>query len=185
MARGSQQATQAATSAQGLSNNLSTNAQNVYSTLMPELVTEATHPAGLTPTEQADMLTSAQQEAGGTQAAAKGEGALLASRTKNPGAAGAGVAEASRQAGKALAKSALGVKLADASLKEKQREGGISGLEGLNSTETGASIGALGIVPQAVNANTNAANASWDWSKYILDPVLSAAGGAAGSYLGK
>lgn len=185
MARGSDQAKAAATSAQGLSNQFAGNAGAGYAALMPELTTEAAHPAGFNPTDLARMNTGAQQTAGGSEAAAVGQGALLGSRTKNPGAAPAAISEAARESGQQLSKNALGIQTANAGLREQQRQEALKGLQGVTANETGASIGALGEVAPNVNADVNAKNASWDWAKNILDPVLGAAGGAASGYLSR
>jgi len=176
MARGSTQATTAATSAQNLSNNLASNANALYGELAPELETEVTHPAGYSPTDLAAMDTAAQQSAGGSQAAAVGQGSLLASRTKNNGTADAAIGQSARSAGQNLSNAALKTQLSNANLKQHEQQSGLSGLEGLTNAQTGASIGALGVVPQAVNANNGAINASYDWAKYLLDPAMQAAG---------
>ncbi len=183
MARGSDQATQAASSAQGLSNQYSGNAGATYGALMPELASEAAHPAGFNPTDLARMNTAAQQSEGGSNAGAVGQGALLAGRTKNPGVAAAAIPEATRESGETASKNALGIQTKNAMLKEDQRQAGLKGLQGLNATETGAGISALGEVAPNVQADTAAKNQSWDWAKYILDPALQAAGGAASGYL--
>jgi len=182
MARGSDAAKTAATSAQNLSNQYAGNAGAGFATLMPELETEAAHPAGFNPTDLARMETGAQQTAGGSQAGAVGQGALLGARTKNPGAAPAAIAQSARQAGQNLSKNALGIQTENAALREKQQQAGLQGLQGLTGLETGAGINALGEVAPNVNANTNAENASWDWAKDILDPTLQAAGGAAKAF---
>ena len=184
MARGSSQASGAATQAQNNSNTFMGNANSLFSTLAPELQTEAAHPSGIAQPDLAAMNTSAQQSAGGTQAAAVGQGALAKSRTKNAGAGDAAIAASSRGAGEELSKRALQTQITNAGMKEKQQQAGLSGLEGLTGMETGAANQALGIVPQAVNANTNAANQSWDWAKYLLDPAMAAAGQGAGQAFG-
>ena len=185
MARGSSQATNAATQAQQLSGQLESNAAGGYAALMPELQAEAAHPAGYDPATLAKMTTSAEQGAGGTQAGATGQGALLASRTKNPGTAQAAIAQSARTAGEQLSKANLGIQTPNVALKEQQRQSGLRGLENLTGLETGAGITSAGQVAQDVNANTNAEDASWNWAKYVLDPTLKAAGGAAGGYLSR
>lgn len=182
MARGSQQATTAATSAQNLSNQFAGNANALYSTLAPELESEAAHPAGFNPAELADMNTAAQQSAGGATAGAVSQGALRAARTGNLGGSDAAIQEAARNGGQTASKAAVGIKNQNAMLKQNQRRAALSGLQGLYGTNAGASIGSLGQVANNVNADTNAENASWNCAKYILDPALNAAGGAAGGY---
>lgn len=183
MARGSQQATTAASSAQGFSNTLQGNAAGLYSTLAPTLATEAAHPAGYSPTDLAAMNTAAEQSAGGSEAGAVGQGALHEQRTRNAGSAGAGIAEGVKSAGRNLSTAALGTQLENANLKQKQQQAGIAGEEGLYNTSVGGANNALGEVAGNVNANTNAENASWDWAKDILDPVLQAAGQSSGTIL--
>jgi hypothetical protein len=179
MARGSEQATTAGQSAQNFANTNQGQANATYAALMPELQQEVAHPTGFNPAEEAQMKTSNMQAAGGSQAGATGQGALLAGRTKNPGTAAAAIDASSRHAGQQLGQENLATDVANAKLKQQQRQAGLSGLEGLNAQELGGANQALGIVPQAVNANTNAINASYDWAKDIMDPIIGAAGGAA------
>ena len=179
MARGSPQATGAATSAQNLSNSLQGNAASLYSSVAPELQSEAAAPSGYDSADLAKMNTSAQQSAGGSQAGAVGQGALLAARTRNAGAPAAAIDSASRGAGQRLSEAALGTDMANAKLKQSQRQSGLTGLENLYGRTLGGGVQALGEVAPAVNADVNAQNASWDWSKFILDPLLQSAGSAA------
>lgn len=176
MARGSQQASTAATSAQNLSTQQNNNANALYGVLAPELLSESAHPSGFSPADLADMNTAAQQSAGGSMAGAVGQGSLLASRTRNAGTADAAIGQSARNASQAASTAALKPKLANAALKQQNRQAGMNGLQGLYGTNVGSSIGALGEVAPNVNANTNAENASWNWAKYLLDPTLEAAG---------
>jgi len=175
MARGSSQASGAATSAQDISNTAASNAAGLYGTLAPELQAEAAHPAGFDPTTLARMDTEAEQSAGGSQAGAVGQGALQTARTRNAGGADAAIAKSARSASEALSKGVLSTQIKNAQMKESQRRSALGGLEGLYGTNFGGSVNALGEVAQNVNANTNAENASWDWAKFILDPAMQAA----------
>jgi hypothetical protein len=161
------------------------NANSLYGDLVPTLEGEIAHPAGYAPSDLSAMETGAQQSAGGSQASAVGQGGLYAARTGNKGAAAAAIADASRGAGQQLSKNLLGIRSANANLKNEQQQAGISGLTNLTGLETGASNTALGNVANLSNANTNAENASWDWSKDILDPLISAGGADAAAYLKK
>jgi len=183
MARGSQQANAAATAAQGISTQNNANAQALYGALAPELESQMANPAGISPADLAKMDTASKQTAGGSQAAAQGAGSLLASRTRNAGTASAAIADSTRTAGQNLSRATLGTQLANAEMKQREREAATGELGGLLGMTTGASVGALGQVANNVNANTNAENASWDWAKYIMDPMMSAAGSTAGGYL--
>ena len=184
MARGSQAANTGATAAQGISNQSSANAGALYGVLAPELESQIANPQGMSPTDLAAANTASQESAGGSEAAAVGQGALRAARTHNAGTADAAIGEGTRGASQALSKAALGTQLANARMKEGERQAATSGLEGLYGTNTGASVNALGEVAQNVNANTNAENASWDWAKYILDPAMAAAGQAGAAAAG-
>jgi hypothetical protein len=174
MARGDNNAQSGANAALGENQQLYNNGQSLYGALAPELETQMAHPAGIDPTTMAKMNTSSMETAGGSQAGAVGQGALKAARTRNAGGSDAAIAESSRAAGQNLGSANLKTELANESLKEKERESATSGMEGLYGTNTGASVQDLGQVANNVNANANAANQSWDWAKYILDPALEA-----------
>ncbi len=179
MARGSDQATTAATNAGNLSSGLEGNASNIYSTLAPQLQAEAAHPSGISPTDLAAIDTATKQTSGGTQAGATGQGALLAARTRNAGGADAAIANAARSGGEQQSQDTLETQAANEKLKERQQQAGLSGLEGLYNTDTAAGIQSAGQIAPDINANTSAANESWDWAKYILDPLLQSGSSAA------
>jgi hypothetical protein len=168
MARGSAAANTAASSGQNQFDTLSSNASGIYQTLAPELSAEAAAPPGYDPATMSRMRTAAMQGTGGSAAGAVGEGGLLAARTRNAGTADAAIAESSRNASKSFGNAALNAELANANLQQKQRQEALTGESNLYGEQLGA------VVPQAVNANTNAENASWDWAKDLLDPILSA-----------
>jgi hypothetical protein len=136
-------------------------------------MSESAHPQGFNPADEAAMRTEAEQSAGGTQAAAVGQGGLLGARTRNKGAAAQAVADASRGAGQQLSNAGLRVQTENADLKNQQRAQALSGLTGLTGMETGASNNALGEVAGNVNADTNARKASYDWTS-LLSPVTAA-----------
>lgn len=175
MARGDQNAQTAEKSANNLSGSYGGNAGALYSTLAPQLMTEAAHPAGYAPSDMSAMNTAAQQTAGGSQAAAVGQGGLLAARTRNAGAPAAAIDSAARSASQGLSKASVGIQGKNADLKQKQQQAGLSGLGNLFGENLGGSTNALGQVAANSNANTNAENASWNWSKNIFQPILSAA----------
>ena len=139
------------------------NAGGIYSDIAPTLESTLANPQGFNPADEASMDTGALQGAGGTQAAAVGAGGNLAARTRNAGAIGKSVSEASRGAGEQLSQNLLGVRGADAKLKEQQRSGALSGLEDLYGTGVAGGNQALGEVAPLVGANTGASNASWNW----------------------
>jgi hypothetical protein len=164
--------------AQGWANNLMSNANQIYGSLAPTLENEAINPQGMSPTDLAATKTSNMQTAGGTQAGATGAGRLYAMRTKNAGAAGNAIAESARVAGQQLGQENLATDLANAKLKRSQQQSGISGLEGLNQTELGASENALGLSNTALhNANQP------DWLQSLAGPALGAGATVAKAYM--
>lgn len=172
MARGSAAANTAATSAQGLANTYSGNASALFGPLSSMLVSQAANPQGINPTDQAAMNTNAMQSAGGSQAAAVGAGRLRAARTRNAGGSDAAIGEAGRAAARIAPEAALQTRLKDASLKSSERGQALGGLNNLFAENLSGGNQALGIVPQAIQANTAAENASWDWSKDLFAPIL-------------
>ncbi len=184
MARGSSEAQAGAKAGVAQNAQLFGGGQALYGTLAPQLQAEAANPQGFGEQGLARLDTAAQQSAGGGQAAATGEAALEESRTRNAGGSGMALAKAARESGKRATDATLQTRIANEGLKEQQRSGAQRGLEGLYGTQVGGGNQALGEAASNVNANTQAASQSWDWARNILQPVLSAAGGAAGGYYG-
>lgn len=178
--RGDPQASGAAGQSNANANTFMGNAKSLYGDLAPTLESEVAHPAGYSPSDLSAMETGAQQSAGGSQAGAVGQGGLYAARTGNRGGAAAAIADASRGAGQQLSKNLLGIRSANANLKNQQQQAGLSGLENLTGLEAGASNTALGNVAANVNANNAAVKNSWNWATDILDPVLASGAGGKG-----
>lgn len=184
MARGNDQAQAASKSGLGYSQTLQGQQGSLYGTLAPALQQDVYNPQGLSPTEKATANTAAQQSAGGSQAGATGQGALLAQRTRNAGTADAAIQESARGAGRNLSNAALGTEMEDVALKNRKQAAAKAEMGGLYGTATGGGNQALGEVASNVNANTNAANQSWDWAKYLFDPSLEASSRVAAAMLG-
>lgn len=182
MARGSTQATDAATSAQKLSSSESGNAAGIYGTLEPILAAQAAHPTGMTAEDKANANTSAQQSVGGGESAAVGQGALRSARTRNAGGADAAIADAARQSGRNLSDAALKTELTDAQMKAQNQRAAEAGLGNLFSENLSGGNQALGQVAGDVNANSEALKASWTGFNSIYGPLVEAAGKAAGGY---
>lgn len=180
--RGNQTAQQGAQSGLQYSQNLQGQQNALYSSLAPTLEQDIAHPVGLNPYEKAAANTAAQQSAGGTQAAAVGQGALQAQRTRNAGTADAAIGEGARGAGRDLSRAALSTELQDAQMKQQKQQQAKGELAGLYGVATPGGSAALNTVANNANANTNAANASWDWAKYLLDPAMEASGNAAKAF---
>lgn len=182
--RGNPTAQQAATSGLGYSRALQGQQGSLYGALAPALTQDIVNPTGLTPTEKATANTAAQQSAGGSMAGATGQGALLSQRTRNAGTADAAIGESARAAGRNLSNAALNTELEDVALKNRKQaaaKGELGSLYGMTGQEANQ---ALGETAGNVNANTQAANQSWDWAKYLFDPTLQASSRVAAAVLG-
>ena len=175
--------------AQSLANTSLNNANQLYGSLAPELEAELVSPSGYAPSDMAAMNTAAEQSAGGTQAGATGAGRLYAQRTRNSGGIGDAIASSARTAGEQLGKEAVGIQAANAQLKQKQRQAGLSGLQSLNATELGAGENALGISNQALQDANQQSFGFWpdlmkqfDWAEFTSPKGPgSSAGGSNGS----
>ena len=163
-----------------MSSNLYGNANSLYGFLSPELQTEAVAPGGYAPSDLAAMNTAAQQSAGGSMSGAVGQGALLASRTKNAGTPAAAIARSAEAAGGNLSRAAVGTQAENADLKQRQQQAGLSGLEGLYGTNLSGSLNALGLGNSAYGT-AGQLDVDNPWFK-VLQSGLQAAGtvGAAG-----
>lgn len=175
MARGSNTAQASANQATQNSDALTGNANGIYSTLLPQLETEAANPQGYSPSTIAGMNTAAQQSAGGATSGASGRGALLAGRTRNAGSAAEAIDSAARTGGQQLSNAALGVQNDNAQLKAREQQQGLQGMEGIYGTDVSGANGALGEVAPLVNANTQDENASYGAFTNIINPLLGAA----------
>jgi hypothetical protein len=137
------------------------------------LTAEAVNPSGYTPAQMAQQTTAAEQTAGGSNAGATGGALLRAARTRNVGAAPAAIGASNRAAGQELSQINTGIQARNADLMQRQRQQGISGLEGLYGENVGAGLGAL-------NASTGALKDAGSLSNFWQD-LLKAGVGAAGT----
>lgn len=161
------------------------NSSDLYKKLFPMLMQEATSPTGYDPTDLAAMNTAAQQSQGGATAAAVGDLGLQAARSGNAGGAAAAEDEAVRSGQRNLSQTALGIKGANADLKEKQKQLGIQGLGGLYGQNTGDMLSALGLQNQSTNTGIEAGKSGWfqNMTDMIraLNPTASFGGGGGAS----
>lgn len=163
MARGSEPAQNAATSSYA-------NAASLYGPLSTQLMSDVAHPAGINPVDLARMDTAALQTGGGSNGSAVGQGALRSARTRNAGGADAAIASAARTGAETASGGILRNRLASSELANQQRERALSGLNSLFAENLGGGT-------NAVNADVNAKNASWDWAKDLVVPLATGAMG--------
>lgn len=172
--RGSDQATEAATTSQNLANQYSGAASTIGSNLVPTLTAQAANPQGMSPLDIARTDTASMQSAGGSQGAAVGSGLLRAARTRNAGGADAAIADSTRTAGEKLSSDVLNTRLKNASLKSGERNSALTGLGNLYGEDVSGGNQALGQVAPDVNARINAEDNQFDWTNELFKPLISA-----------
>lgn len=161
------------------SSNLLSNAGNIYGSLAPTLAAQVAAPGGYTPAQKAAMTTAGEQSAGGTQAGSVGQGALLASRTKNAGTADAAIAQSARTAGQQNSNTAVGTEVKNANLQQQQRQNALNGEESLYSTTLGGGLNALGLSNQALTGASNSGGMNNPWNQYGMQYLKNAGAVAA------
>lgn len=175
----------AATTAADTGAKYGASADTLGATLVPELTKEATHPTGFNPTDVNNMLVAGEEGAGGATGSIVGQGNLEAARTHNTGALSAVLDEAGREKARTLSSNALNVQNQNAMLKEKQRQSGLAGLADLYGEDVNAGLKAQGLVPEDINAWSNANKTGWlQNTTGVLDTLTGAAKAAKpGGYI--
>jgi len=162
MARGPQaQAANAGKTAAATGAGYGTAATGISDTLVPQLNAEATGNIGYTPTQQNNMLVAGEQGAGGANASVAGQAGLAAGRTRNSAATSGVLDEAARDKTRQMSTNALDVSNQSAQLAQKKQQSAQQQLQGLYGTDVHAQLGSMGLIPQDVNADTNAGNSGW------------------------
>jgi hypothetical protein len=138
-----------------------TSASGISDTLVPQLNAEATGNIGYTPQQQNNMLVAGEQGAGGANAGIAGQAGLQVGRTRNSAATSGVLDEAARDKTRQMSTNALGVANESANLAQKKQAGAQSALEGLYGTDVSAQLRAMGLIPEDVNADTNAGSQGW------------------------
>ena len=143
--------------------------QNIYNDLFPQLTSEATNPQGYGVVGLNAMNTANQQSIGGANAAAAGEGANLAARTRNAGAFQPAISEANREGARQLSQNALGIQGQNEQLRQRQQQAALAGLQGLYGTEMNTALGAGNLqndfLKTGVASNAQTANTGVGWAK--------------------
>ncbi len=142
----------------GLAQLYGANAEGINQTLSPALTAEAVNPSGYSPTQIGAQTTAAEQTAGGANAGAAGGALLRAARTQNAGAAPAAIGAANRQGSEDLSQINAGIQTKNADLEQRQKQQGLSGLEGLYGENVNAGENALAGSTTALNDAGHLAN---------------------------
>ena len=148
--------------ATSLGNADTTKANQVYSSVVPGLETEANHPTGYGPTDINNMLVASQEGVGGAGAATTGAAKLASLRTRNAGGFAPALDAAARQRTQTLSSNALDVQNMDAQLKQQQQARAQQQLLGLYGTNTNAGLSAMGIANQDLNTDLAAGRQGWE-----------------------
>ncbi len=133
----------------------------IAGSLIPGLEREANTPEGYTPEEMNKQLVAGEQGAGGANAGITGQANLQAARTRNSAGYTSALDEAARDKTRQLSENALNVQNKSAELGQKKQMGAQSELAGLYGTDVNANLKAQGLLPEDVNAETNAGKSGW------------------------
>jgi len=138
-------------------------AAGINSNLLPFLTRELQNPEGYTQQQTGAMLGAAEGGAGGATAGINTEANLESARNRNSGGFSGALDEAARQKDKALAGTSEGIAANNAQLQEQQKQSAASGLQRMGETDTQAQLKAMGLIPDDINAASNAYGKG-DWA---------------------
>lgn len=162
--------------ASGTANAASDNAESVNSNLTPWLEREFQDPSGYTPEALNKMNVASEQGAGGAESSLKGEAAGQVARTRNSAGYSTALDEAARDKTRALSENSLNIQ--DESAKLAQQKGQHAGdeLSKIYGTDVNETLGAQGLMPEDINAETNSGKSGW--FQNMTDLISSLAGAA-------
>lgn len=113
--------------------------------------------SGMTPQEMSNMLVAGQQETGGALSGVQGQANLQAARSRNVGGYGMALDEAARQKMRQDTQTALNIQ--NMAL-QRQMQGLGLGAD-IYGRQLGASMQAMGLIPQNVEAMARANQTGW------------------------
>jgi hypothetical protein len=137
------------------------NANQIYSSLVPGLIRQAQTPQGFTAQQMNTATTAAGEAAGGANAALTGEGRLAALRSRTAGGTSAALDEAARAKNRSLATSAQDLQLANARLGLQRQAQAQQQLQGLYGTNTNDMLRAMGLQNQDLQTQLEAGRQGW------------------------
>lgn len=152
-------------------------AAGINANLLPFLTRELQNPEGYSQQQRGAMLNEAEAGAGGATAGLNTEANLEMARDRNSGGFSGALDDAARQKDKVLSANASGVAANDANIQQQQRQTAASSLQNLGATDTNAQLKAMGLVPEDINAASNAYGKG-DWMSG-LNSITSGIGGIA------
>ena len=176
-----QEASKANKAATDLGNTTNTQANQVYSSVVPGIEQQANHPTGYSPTDLNNFLVSSEEGAGGAGAATSGAAKLASLRTRNAGGFAPALDEAARQRAQQISANALGVQNANADLKQQQQARAQQQLLGLYGTQTHNALADMGLANDDLNTNLAAGRQGWLQNTDQTIAALGSLGSGAGA----
>lgn len=152
-------------------------ASQIGESLIPGLEREANNPEGFTPEQENNMLVAGEQGAGGAESGIAGAAASRMARTRNSAGYSNVLDEAARDKTRTLSDNALGIKNQSARLGLQRQQQAQSELGGLYGTDTEAGLKAESLLPEDVNAESEAGKSGWFQN---MTGLISSIGQAAG-----
>ncbi len=159
-------------------------AQGELATVTPALQQEISNPQGFGVPGVTALNTSIGQATGGATAGAEGAGNLEAARTRNAGGFAPAIEESARAGGRTGADNALKVTMANEAAKQSQKQSGLGALQQLYGTNTGATLGSLGLSNQSLTNASQAYKSPWDTFLTSLTGSLGSTIGSGAGFTG-
>jgi hypothetical protein len=155
------QAKTAANTAANVAGSEESQANAAQGALTPFYRSEMSAQHGFDPGQTQELLNYAGAGVGGSGAAATGEAASEAARTRNTSGFSSALDQNARQRQQEMATVNAGVGAQDVMGAKALNQEGAQGEAGLYGTDTSAMLSAMGQVPADINAETQAGNSGW------------------------
>jgi len=152
-------AKRAVTNANNVAQGAQANAAQDRAAVIPTLKAEINNPTGYTAGAQNKMLTAAEAGGGGATSSLAGKVGLDALRTRNSGGTSALLDSIARAKAGAGAGASERVAADSSKLGEAKKQTALGGVQGMYGTDLSQQMKAMGLVPEDINAGTNAVNA--------------------------
>lgn len=171
--------------ATGTSNQYGAQASQIAGTVIPGEERDATTPTGYTAQQKQDQLVSGAEGAGGTEAAARGQAALTATRTGNAGGFADALQNVARQRMGQNVANSREVQQNSANLALEKQQQARNALQGYYGTDTSNQLKAMGLANDDLNAELKAKQQGWlQNTEGVVDTITGAAKGAGAMGIG-
>ena len=160
--------------------NLMSGAQDIRSSLVPQLERDVNAQHVMTPEQLNEMLTNAAAGAGGATGAFTGEGKLEAARTGQGAGLTPALSAMARTRQQALAKGSEGIAAEDVQGALKRQQMARGELAGLYGTDVNGALQSMGLVPKDVEAGAEAGSTGWFQNMTGLIKALKPSGSFGG-----